>query len=589
MKNILKKNIHDLSNKLGSEFEQSLMRLFVILITYSYIYIWVFPQNNDDSKLSILFAIIYTVLALLLFASIKLNPKLSNSRIIIGMVLDISTVSAYMVIGDHWVLGMSWIYLIIIIGNGFRFGVQYLNIAFALSLIGFTVACTIADYWTENITSILVVYISLLVLSFYVKMLLKRLNHAIEAANSSAKAKSQFLANMSHEIRTPMNGVLGMLELALNEPLDKPQRKRLTIAKNSADALLVLLNDILDLSKIEAGKVSFESIDFNLKVLAKEVVRLLEQRAIEKNITLSYSFKSDLGKQFRGDPTRIRQTIINLVGNAIKFTNEGGVKVDVTVERQQQNLCFKCHVSDTGIGISKESQQHIFHYFTQADTSTTRNFGGTGLGLALSQRLVDEMGGKMEVSSELGKGSVFSFMLPLKPAKNLVSSQGSPKQKINTLVNHQEVEKKSIKKVNVLVAEDNVVNQIVIEQMLTQLNCNVTMKNNGQLLLDAMTEKQQHNYDLIFMDCQMPVMDGYEATESLQEFWQLNIISRRIPIVALTANVMLSDKQKCLDSGMDDYLAKPIKMDALSETIEKWTEQENNLLQINENSTGLIA
>ncbi len=570
MANILKRNVYDLSSKLGSEVEQSLMRLFVILITCSYIFFWVSPQNADGLQLSIFFVITYAVLALLLFASIKLSPKLSNTRIIIGMVLDISTVSAYMVIGDHWVIGMSWIYLIIIIGNGFRFGVQYLNVAFIFSLIGFTVACTIADYWTENISSILAVYISLFVLSFYVKILLNRLTHAVEAANSSAKAKSQFLANMSHEIRTPMNGVLGMLELALNEPLEKPQRKRLTIAKNSADALLVLLNDILDLSKIEAGKISFESINFNLKQLVKEVVRLLEQQSIEKNITLSYSFKSDIGEQFRGDPTRIRQTIINLIGNAIKFTTEGGVKVEVIVEKQQQEICFKCNVTDTGIGISKESQQHIFHYFTQADTSTTRNFGGTGLGLALSQRLVDEMGGKMEVSSELGKGSVFSFMMPLKLMKILENEQGSPKQKITSLDNTQEAENKNLKKINVLVAEDNVVNQIVIEQMLTQLNCTVTIKNNGQLLLDAMTENQQHHYDLIFMDCQMPVMDGYEATKSLQEFWQLNIISHRIPIIALTANVMLSDKQKCLDSGMDGYLAKPIKMDALSAVIDQY-------------------
>ena len=570
MANILKRNVYDLSSKLGSEVEQSLMRLFVILITCSYIFFWVSPQNADGLQLSIFFVITYAVLALLLFASIKLSPKLSNTRIIIGMVLDISTVSAYMVIGDHWVIGMSWIYLIIIIGNGFRFGVQYLNVAFIFSLIGFTVACTIADYWTENISSILAVYISLFVLSFYVKILLNRLTHAVEAANSSAKAKSQFLANMSHEIRTPMNGVLGMLELALNEPLEKPQRKRLTIAKNSADALLVLLNDILDLSKIEAGKISFESINFNLKQLVKEVVRLLEQQSIEKNITLSYSFKSDIGEQFRGDPTRIRQTIINLIGNAIKFTTEGGVKVEVIVEKQQQEICFKCNVTDTGIGISKESQQHIFHYFTQADTSTTRNFGGTGLGLALSQHLVDEMGGKMEVSSELGKGSVFSFMMPLKLMKISENVQGSPKQKITSLDNTQEAENKNLKKINVLVAEDNVVNQIVIEQMLTQLNCTVTIKNNGQLLLDAMTENQQHHYDLIFMDCQMPVMDGYEATKSLQEFWQLNIISHRIPIIALTANVMLSDKQKCLDSGMDGYLAKPIKMDALSAVIDQY-------------------
>ncbi|HFC93015.1 MAG TPA: response regulator [Leucothrix mucor] len=573
MGNILKKNIHDLSNRLGSEVEQSMMRLFVIIITCSYIIFFAQPENLSNYDLSVVFAVIYIVFSLLLFVSIKRYPKPSTIRIIMGIVLDVITLSTYMSIGDQWVLDMSWIYLIIIIGNGFRFGLQYLHIAVVFSLIGFTVACTIANYWTENLISIVVVYLSILVLSFYVKMLLKRLTCAIEAANTSAEAKSQFLANMSHEIRTPMNGILGMLELALSDPdpLPKAQRKRLTIAKNSADALLVLLNDILDLSKIEAGKISFECIDFNLKELTNEVVKLLKQSAANKNITLDLSYRSNAGRYFRGDPTRIRQTIINLLGNAIKFTKEGGVKVEVILQKQDQRILFQCKVTDTGIGISPEAQQQIFHYFTQADTSTTRNFGGTGLGLALSQRLVDEMGGKMKVSSELGKGSVFSFVLPLKLAKNKVKKKNPqvivPQNNISPAMTEV---KEQQNKINVLVAEDNMVNQIVIEQMLTKLNCTVGIKNNGQLLINTMIKSSQHNYDLIFMDCQMPVLDGYEATRALQEYWRSHA-DYRIPIIALTANVMPSDKKKCLDSGMDDYLAKPVKMEALANVIKKWS------------------
>ena len=569
MENILTKNIDDLSDRLGSEVEQSIMRLFMTILTSVYMIFWA-PKNISDQDLILTFSIIciYTALTFLLFVSIKLHPKLSNIRIITGIVLDAMTVSIFMSIEIQWVLSMSWFYMIIIIGNGFRFGTQYMQLTLVVSLIGFTTACTVANYWAGHLGSIAIAYISILVSSFYINMLLKRLTHAIEAANSSAKTRSEFLANMSHEIRTPMNGILGMLELALNDPLPKPQLKRLTIAKNSADSLLVLLNDILDLSKIEAGKINFESIDFNLKDLTNEVVSLLKQNARDKNISLDIFYHSKVGEVFRGDPTRIRQAIINLLGNAIKFTQEGGVKVDIALKQQDQCILFKCKVIDTGIGISAKAQQNIFQYFTQADASTTRNFGGTGLGLALSRRLVHEMGGKMKVDSKVGKGSVFSFILPLEPAKNKVKKE--TQQKITDPTNTQAEKQQSNNKTNVLIAEDNAVNQVVIEQMLTQLNCDITIKNNGQLLVDTITENPQHDYDLILMDCQMPVLDGYAATQSLQDYWQSHIDSR-IPIIALTANVMPEDKKKCLDIGMDDYLAKPIKMKALADKIKKWS------------------
>jgi len=389
---------------------------------------------------------------------------------------------------------------------------------------------------------------------------------------------------MSHEIRTPMNGILGMLELALNDsdPLPEAQQKRLSVAKNSANFLLILINDILDLSKIEAGKINFELIDFDLKELANEVVTLLTKTAHDKKLSLELSYHSNVGDKFRGDPTRIRQTLLNLVGNAIKFTQHGGVTVDIVVKQHDQDLQFKCMVIDTGIGILANEQQHIFEYFTQADASTTRNFGGTGLGLALSQRLVHEMGGEIKLESEIGKGSVFSFTLPLKPAKNKDRDKHRDKysdrqrDKDNETINHfsdtQIAKRPEKSKINVLLAEDTVINQVVIEQMLTQLNCDITIKNNGQLLVDTIKENPQHDYDLIFMDCQMPVLDGYAATRQLQDYWQSQPDSQ-IPIIALTANVMLEDKKKCLDSGMDDYLAKPIKIKALTEMLKKWNSQ----------------
>jgi len=567
MENVFKLKISDLSNKLGSEIEQSLMRLFVIFVTSVYIIFWVLPQNVSDSNLIIKLSLVYPALTLILFVSIRLQPKLSNMRIIAGILLDVTTLSAFMSIGIDWVLSMSWLYLIIIIGNGFRFGLHYMLVALVATMIGFSVACSVAGYWTDYYTSVAVVYLSLLVLSFYVSVLLNRLTQAIKEAKSSAKAKSEFLANMSHEIRTPMNGILGMLELALNDsdPLPETQQKRLTIAKNSADFLLILINDILDLSKIEAGKINFELIDFDLKELANDVVNLLKKTAHDKKLSLELSYHSNVGDRFRGDPTRIRQTVLNLVGNAIKFTQNGGITVDIVVEQHDQDLQFKCKIIDTGIGISANEQKHIFEYFTQADASTTRNFGGTGLGLALSQRLVHEMGGEMKLDSEVGKGSVFSFTLPLNAAKN----KSKNKETINHFSDIQITKHSEKSKINVLLAEDNVINQVVIEQMLTQLNCDITIKNNGQLLVDTIKENPQHDYDLIFMDCQMPVLDGYAATLQLQDYWQSQP-DYQIPIIALTANVMPEDKKKCLDSGMDDYLAKPIKIKALADMLKKW-------------------
>jgi len=576
MENILKTELNELSYRIGSEIEQTMMRLFVLIICCFYIIYAIYSQKITDADLSEIIALllVYFVLMLAVFVSIKLYPKLSNPRILIGIVFDVTTLSMFMTFGIHWVEVMSWFYLILIIGNGFRFGVQYMQFALLSSLVGLTIACLYKNYWTDNSTIIITAYLSILVLSFYMGMLLKRLTKAMKVAQESTKTKSEFLANMSHEIRTPMNAILGMLELAINDSkqLPDPQIKRLTIAKNSADSLLVLLNDILDLSKIEAGKVRFESIDFNLKELANEVVSLLKQNAYNKKITLDLSYYSNVGDEFKGDPTRIRQTIMNLVGNAIKFTQKGGVKVKIKLEKQEKTILFSCKVTDTGIGIPDKALQNIFQSFTQADASTTRKFGGTGLGLALSQHLVHEMGGTIKVTAELNKGSVFSFTLPLLPANEATKKilKKEKPEKISDTTNLSIENQQPRKKANVLVAEDNPVNQIVIEQMLTQLNCDITIKNNGRLAVDEIIKNPQHDYDLIFMDCQMPVLDGYKATKKLQIYWQ-SYPKLRIPIIALTANVMSEDKKKCLDSGMNDYMAKPIKLKKITEMIDKWS------------------
>ena len=588
MLNIIKNSSHSLSKRQGSEIEQSIVRLFVILMTFSYLLFGLDSTEIVGEGAGLSFIIGYTVLSLLLYLSIKLYPSLTSYRVVFGIFIDISILSVFMSVGDEWMLSLGWVYLIIVMDSAFRYGAKYLYVSVLFSFTGFTIACLVNNYWVENMIYAAGMYLSILVFPFYMDILLTRLTQAMEAAQASAQAKAQFLANMSHEIRTPMNGINGMLELSLNEPLRPELRQRLVIAQNSADTLLVLINDILDLSKVEAGKLELEEVSFNAKELIHELISLLKSRAEEKGIILKYNFNSDTGDTAKGDPTRIRQTITNLIGNAIKFTEKGGVIVDITLREKQGVILFKCKVSDSGIGISEKAQKYIFDNFSQADSSTTRNYGGTGIGLTLSQNLVNKMGGEISLVSKLGKGSVFQFVIPLKPVNNeeieteiveeteLIATNTDNVAVLNEDTQTKENIKRQInqKKPNILLAEDNPVNQIVISQMLKSLGCSVTIEENGRLLINRIKENPDHSYDLIFMDCQMPVMDGYTATDFLQQYWRLHAPESKIPIIALTANAMSSDRQKCLDAGMDDYMAKPIHMDVLAKVMNHWLQKE---------------
>lgn len=379
-----------------------------------------------------------------------------------------------------------------------------------------------------------------------------------KAALEIAKVKSQFLANMSHEIRTPINGVTGMLNLLLDSPLNTEQRDCLNSAKSAADSLLSIINDILDFSKIEAGKLDLEKIDFDLEHTLLDVEKTFIHSANLNGNRLTLDIKKDVPKYVKGDPGRIRQIITNLIGNALKFTKAGKVSVRVSlVQKSDKTFRIRCEVEDTGIGIPKESQTRLFQAFSQADNSTTRKFGGSGLGLSISKELVEKMSGSIGVISEPGQGSTFWFELQLE--EGLITKRSSS-------VTIPNLSEKFGKLPRVLLAEDNVINQKIALALLDKMGIRAHAVATGKEALQALREIK---YDLILMDCQMPEMDGYEATQNIRTNPTLAEF-KSIPIIAMTANALKGDRDKCIEAGMNDYVSKPVSISELVALMEKY-------------------
>lgn len=445
------------------------------------------------------------------------------------------------------------LYIIIFISQGGRFGRKHLYAASIMSVISYTTLCAIDEKFTDHALESSFKLIALIVLPLYLDSMLKTIQKARKDADHANQAKSRFLATMSHEIRTPMSGALGMVNLLKTTELNPDQKVYVDGLSVSANRLHMLINDILDLSKIESDKIILDTQDFRLVDLLQEVTTLLGPLAKQKKIGFEYSISPELVESYYGDSYRLCQVLLNLAGNSIKFTEQGTININAMPSTIHDNM-LRIEVHDTGIGIDKDKLETIFDGFTQADSSTTRRFGGTGLGTTIARELTRLMDGHIGVNSEIGEGSTFWVEVPLPEAKQFHEHRAEYN---NDNLSTQKI----LPSLNILLAEDSDINALFLTTHLSQAGHKVEVVTDG---LQAIDKLRKNNYDIVFMDMHMPIMDGIEATL----LWRHEEGDQhRTPIIALTANVTDDDRLKCLDAGMNEFLTKPISPERLQSTL----------------------
>jgi two-component system, sensor histidine kinase RpfC len=544
-------------SKRSDEFQQAVWRLIINTLTV----IYVTASYDNISAIASTVMTVYTIFAVVIFLHIRLSPNLNKTRLLIAMLTDVLVTSVASYVTQDIGAVFIGIYLWLIIGYGFRFGRQLLIATYIASLTGFVVANLNSPYGQTHMTSFYGLLFTLVTIPLYALALLSRLKEATNKAEAASRAKSEFLSHISHEIRTPLNGIVGACSLLEASNLDKNNATLFNVMKSSSNLLLDLVNNVLDLSKIESGKTTYHLENFYLHNLILTTVNLFETQASQKGVAIDYEIAENTPLKLHGDLLHTKQVLINLVGNAVKFTEQGSVKICVSaIQHSGTEATVRFEVKDTGIGIAKESLPHIFESFTQAEESIKYKFGGTGLGTTISKKLVELMQGDIGIESELGQGSTFWFEIPL----SIVASENAEGQTTSDIISFKKALNASKKKpCRILVAEDNETNILILSQMLALGGHQYDIVKNGQLALDKLEEA---TYDLMILDCNMPVMGGLEA---LRIYQAINVGQPQVPAIILSADATQNTIGEFDELGVAAYLTKPIQIDALNFAIEE--------------------